>query len=243
MSSQSSEHSAARVNKLLELHEDEIDSWRIFKIMSEFVQGFEFLNRFDKTVTFFGTSRDTLDQKLYDQARELAIMLSKDGYTVVTGGGSGIMEAANEGAFQAGGESVGLNIQLPNEQRSNPYVKKSESFSYFFTRKVILSFSAELFIFFPGGYGTLDYFFEIATLVQTNKIEPVPIILVNTEFWEPLLTWVEQSMYVENKTINQDDMQLYTLVDNISECYTLAEQLLKGKKKPKKSSMRHLTHK
>jgi uncharacterized protein (TIGR00730 family) len=145
-------------------------SWRIFRIMSEFVDGFTFLARIQRSVTIFGSARLAEDNAYYILARELGRRLAGLGYTVVTGGGPGVMQAANQGATEAGGDSVGINIQLPHEQRVNPYVTRSISFHYFFSRKVMLDFSAEAYIFFPGGYGTLDEFFELITLVQTGGL-------------------------------------------------------------------------
>lgn len=222
----SNESASDRVNRLLHLRENEVSAWRIFKIMSEFVQGFEFLSQFDKSVTFFGTARCELKDQTYQEATKLAKMLAQEGLAIVTGGGPGIMEAANKGAVEGGGESIGLNIQLPKEQRINEYVRKSEAFSYFFTRKVILSFSSEAYIFFPGGFGTLDEFFEIITLIQTGKIDPVPVILVGAEYWNLLLNFISEVVYEKNKSIDKSDMDLYQLVDSAEEAFSLIKDRL-----------------
>ncbi len=200
-------------------------SWRIFRIMSEFVDGFTFLAHFQKTATFFGSARLGEDHPYYQLARDLGKRLSQEGYTIVTGGGPGIMQAGNQGASEAGGNSVGLNIQLPMEQRTNPYVKQSVSFHYFFSRKVMLDFSAEAYVFFPGGFGTLDEFFELITLVQTGKMERgVPIILIGSDFWQPLCQWMKDVLLKQLRTIALDDLNLWTLTDDLDE----AVQLIKA---------------
>ena len=196
--------------------------WRIFRIMAEFIEGFQFLADFKKTVTFFGSARFSEDNKWYKETTKLANMLAKDGFSIITGGGPGIMEAANRGAVEAGGDSqsIGINIQLPTEQRVNPYVKKGLGFHYFFTRKVMLSYAARAYIFFPGGFGTLDEFFELVTLIQTKKInEKIPIILVEREYWEPLLAWIKNDIYGKYGAIDELDMQIYRLVDTVEEAF------------------------
>ncbi len=199
-------------------------TWRIFRIMSEFVDGFSFLARIQRSVTFFGSARLKEDHPYYQQARALAERLAQRGYTVVTGGGPGIMQAANQGATEAGGESIGLNIQLPMEQRINRYVKEGMSFSFFFSRKVMLNFSAEAFIFFPGGYGTLDELFELLTLVQTGKHErTVPIVMVGVAYWEPLTRWLESELLDKLQTISADDLKIWTLTDDIDEAVRIVE--------------------
>lgn len=199
-------------------------TWRIFRIMSEFVDGFQFLSEFKREVTFFGSARFDSKSDYYKIAEQLAKRLSERGFTIITGGGSGVMEAGNKGAVEGkNGESVGLNIQLPYEQRVNKYVRKGIGFHYFFTRKVMLSASAQAYIFFPGGFGTLDEFFEIVTLLQTKKItEHIPVILMGKEFWQPLLTWLEEVVFEKHKAIDKGDLSsLYTLVDSVEEAYKI----------------------
>lgn len=195
--------------------------WRIFRIMSEFVEGFQFLSELKNTVSFFGSARFPEDEHHYREAVDLARLLGKAGYTVVTGGGPGIMEAANRGASEAGAESIGLNILLPKEQRINKYVRRSVAFHYFFTRKVMLSYAAQAYVFFPGGFGTLDELSELITLVQTKKIEPIPIILVGKDFWLPFHQWIEHNMLRWHRTIDKKDLEIYHIVDNIQEAYAI----------------------
>lgn len=209
-------------------HENHRDAspWRIFKIMAEFVTGFEFLRKYDRAVTFFGSARSGLDSKRYQDATKLAHMLAKDGFAVITGGGPGIMEAANKGAFEAGGQSVGLNIKLPFEQRVNKFVKDSESFEYFFSRKVMLSFASHAYIYFPGGYGTLNELFELVELVQTKKIEPIPIVLVGREFWTPLIDWIKTTILNRDQGIDPKDLEILNLVDSAEEAFPLIKKLV-----------------
>ncbi len=192
-------------------------SWRIFRIMAEFIEGFQFLSNFKKEVSIFGSARLAPTSKWYKEAEKLGFMCAKAGYTVITGGGPGIMEAGNKGAFKAGGESVGINIQLPTEQRTNPYVGKSHAFYYFFTRKVMLAASAQAYIFFPGGFGTSDEFFEIITLIQTNKMENIPVVCVGREFWEPVLHLMNKMK--EMRTIEEKDSKIFTVVDSAEEAF------------------------
>ena len=204
--------------------------WRIFRIMSEFIDGFQFLADFKKTVTFFGSARFKKDNRYYKEAEKLGSMLARAGFTTITGGGPGIMEAGNRGAYNENGESVGLNIQLPFEQRINNYVKKGLGFHYFFTRKVILSYSAQAYVYFPGGLGTLDEFFEITTLIQTKKIkEKIPVICVGKEYWGPLTKWINNEVYGKFKAIDKEDAKIYTVVDSANEAF----QIIKNSKKRK----------
>ncbi len=197
-----------------------LEAWRIFKIMSEFVEGFEMLQKYALGATFFGTNRQTMDDRFYSEATELASKLAKRGFAIVTGGAGGIMEAANKGAHEAGGASIGLNINLPHEQQNNPYLTDSMSFDHFFVRKTMLAFASEVYIYFPGGFGTLDELFEMLTLVQTKKIQRVPIVIYGREHWEPLLTqFVKQELLTEDHAIDADDIKLYTLVDTVDEAF------------------------
>jgi len=158
------------------------ESWRIFRIMSEFVEGYQFLSQMKNEVTLLGSARLKSDSKYYKVAEELGGLLGKHGFTTITGGGPGIMEAANKGAYEAGGNSVGLNIQLPFEQRINPYVKHSTAFYYFFTRKVMLISPSNAFVYFPGGFGTMDEFFEVVDLMELGKMQRSPVVLVGKEY-------------------------------------------------------------
>ena len=196
-----------------------IESWRIFKIMSEFIEGFDIIKRYGLAVTFFGSARATLDDEVYKHAHDLSSRLAKKGFAVITGGRSGVMQAANKGAFEVGGASVGLNINLPETQVYNPYLTERFGFDHFFVRKVMLTYASEVYVYFPGGFGTLDEFFEIVTLVQTRKIRKVPIVLFGKDYWQPLLTFINKTLYEERRTINQEDLNLYTLVDSVDEAY------------------------
>jgi hypothetical protein len=192
-------------------------NWRIFRIMAEFIEGFEFLDKFHGEVTIFGSSRTKKTDRYYKKARELGRLLGKEGYTVITGGGPGIMEAANRGAYEVGAESVGLDIELPTEQRRNEYVTRAIGFHYFFTRKVMLSASAQAYVYFPGGFGTLDELLEMITLTQTQKIpQNVPSILVGKEYWQPLIDWIRNTM-LKHGYIAKKDIDLFHLVDTPEE--------------------------
>lgn len=194
-------------------------------INEEISQGLSIISRYPKKVTIFGSSRFTAENPLYSKARTLASRLVKElSYTVLTGGGPGIMEAANRGAQEAGGHSLGLNIQLPHEQAANKYQTASIPFHYFFTRKVALAFSARLYIFFPGGFGTLDEFYEILTLVQNQKIHSVPIICVGAKFWEPIDSGLhhKQMLAEDMQTINPEDTSLYTITDDVDTIMAIA---------------------
>lgn len=190
---------------------------RVNLIAKEFKDGFEFLINHPKSVTFFGSARLPDGDVYYEKARSIAAKIVHAlGYSVVTGGGPGIMEAANKGAFEAKGKSLGLNIKLPEEQIINPYLTHEMEFHYFFSRKVCLSFSAEAYIFFPGGFGTLDEFTEIITLIQTHKIEKVPIILVGNEFWKAFDNFIREYL-LKKEFIDLEDIALYTITEDENE--------------------------
>ena len=195
------------------------DSWQIFKIMAEFVEGFEKMGSIGPCVSIFGSARTEAENKYYKLAEEIAFKLTQSGYGVISGGGPGIMEAANKGAQRGDGISVGLNIQLPFEQGSNPYidVDKLITFKHFFVRKVMFQKYAQGFIVLPGGFGTFDEFFESATLIQTGKIGKFPIVLVGTDFWRGLVDWIEDVVQMEQKNISPEDMDLFTMVDSAEE--------------------------
>ncbi|MFA5127976.1 MAG: TIGR00730 family Rossman fold protein [Patescibacteria group bacterium] len=197
------------------------ESWRIFKIMSEFVEGFEFLGKLKNEVTILGSARITPNSKYYKIAVELGRLLAKNNFTTITGGGPGIMEAANRGAFEAGGESIGLNIQLPFEQRINPYVKESAAFYYFFTRKVMLTSPANAFVFFPGGFGTLDEFFEVVDLIEQGYMPDVPVVLVGSDFWNPILKFLREKSGQIANAIVEADLKNWHVVDTAEDAFNL----------------------
>jgi len=200
--------------------------WKIFKIMAEFIDGFHFLADLKKTITIFGSTSFVPKNRYYEEARKLGWLLAKAGFTVITGGGPGIMEAANKGAFEAKGESVGINIQLPEGQRMNKYVTKPIGFNYFFVRKVMLSFSSQAYVFFPGGFGTLDEFFEMVTLVQTKKLaKPVPVIAVGKDYWRNLFGWLESEVYLKQKSVKAENLKIFQLVDSAKETYQLIKNI------------------
>lgn len=220
-----SERQSCRVmTDLLGADGDAVESWRVFRIMSEFVMGFELLRRHGLAATIFGGSRFTVKQAYYKDAEELAARLAQTGFSIITGGGPGIMEAANVGAYKAGGKSVGLNIELPTEQKLNPYVSENAAFDFFFSRKVMLAYASEVYIFFPGGFGTLDELFEMLTLIQTEKIEPIPIILYGEEYWTPLIEWMRTSLLKTYKTVSTEDLDIFHLVDSVDEAMAYIEK-------------------
>ncbi len=190
------------------------ESWRLFRILSEFVEGFEVLPEVAPAVNIFGSARTKPDDKYYKFTEELASELAKQGFSVITGGGPGIMEAANKGASAAGGTSVGLNIELPLEQKPNDYANIKLNFRYFFCRKVMFVKYAMAYIVLPGGFGTLDELFEALTLIQTDRIKPFPVILVGKEYWAGLIDWIKERVEKEGK-ISKDDMDIFKVEDDI----------------------------
>lgn len=191
-------------------HED-----RRLRIDSDFTNGFDFINHYSNVVTVFGSARFTHEHPYYKKAREVGSMLASEGYTVVTGGAGGIMEAANRGAFEAGGTSIGLNIELPHEQVANKYTTQSLDFRYFFSRKVFLAFATQALICFPGGFGTLDELFEVMTLIQTKKMPAAPVILVGRDFWGDLDIFIRKQLRDKQQTISYEDPELYTITDEV----------------------------
>lgn len=202
------------------------DSWQIFKIMSEFVEGFEKMSKIGPCVSVFGSARTKPENKYYQLAEEISEKLCREGYGVITGGGPGIMEAANKGAKTGKGKSVGLNIRLPFEQSSNIYVDhdKNINFDYFFVRKTIFLKYSQGFIAMPGGFGTLDELFESLTLVQTSKIAHFPVILVGTEYWGGLIDWIRKTMLEKEHNVNPSDLELFHLVDTADEAVAIINE-------------------
>jgi len=185
------------------------DTWRVFRIMGEFVQGFEDLAHIQNGVSVFGSARTSPDHPEYKAAVETGALLARAGFAVITGGGPGIMEAANRGAFEAGGASVGCNIELPHEQSSNPYLTMSLKFKYFFVRKTMFVKYSNAFIIFPGGFGTLDELFEALTLIQTHKIHNFPVVLYGSGYWQGMLDWLRGPMLSEGKIVEDDFRRLH----------------------------------
>jgi uncharacterized protein (TIGR00730 family) len=188
------------------------ESWRLFKIMGEFVDGVEALHHIGPAVTIFGSARVKPEDPAYKKASEIAALFVKERFAVISGGGPGIMEAANKGAKEAGGTSVGLNIELPFEQAPNPYADIQVNFQYFFIRKVMLVKYALAYIIMPGGFGTLDELFEAVTLIQTETIKPFPVILVGSDYWQGLLDWIKDRMLAE-KRISEEDVDILQIID------------------------------
>lgn len=209
-----------REEMLQEMQEE--TSERLSRINKDFSHGFEKIAKYSNTVTIFGSARFKESHPYYQKAREVGAMLADQGYTVITGGGGGIMEGGNRGASERGGTSIGFNITLPREQVANPYTNDSITLRYFFSRKVLLAFSATAYIFFPGGFGTLDEFFEIITLIQTEKIPRAPIIMVGEEFWSSLDNFIKKELLETSYTISPGDEKLYTITEDLK----LIEQIL-----------------
>ncbi|HUX85232.1 MAG TPA: TIGR00730 family Rossman fold protein [Chitinophagaceae bacterium] len=194
-------------------------SWQIFKIMAEFVEGFEVLNKIGPCISIFGSARTTSGHPYYELAVEIARKLVLEGFGIITGGGPGAMEAANKGAHEAGGRSVGLNIELPHEQQANSYIDRDKgvNFSFFFVRKVMFVKYAQGFVMMPGGFGTMDEFFEVATMIQTRKLNETPMILVGSSYWSGLLDWMKKVMCESHHNINPGDLDLVKLYDTADE--------------------------
>ncbi len=193
------------------------DSWRIFRIMGEFVEGFDAMSAVDRpAVTIYGSARTRPDDPVYTFTEQIASRLVEQGYAIITGGGPGIMEAGNKGAYEAGGLSIGMNIALPHEQDANPYTNFPLDFKYFFVRKVMLMKYSTAFICMPGGFGSMDELFESLTLIQTERIRPFPIVLAGSEFWGGLISWIEDQM-LQRGNINKEDLQLFKVLDDPDE--------------------------
>jgi uncharacterized protein (TIGR00730 family) len=219
---------------------DNPDSWRIFRIMAEFVEGFETMARVGKAVSIFGSARTRPRDSYYLQAEETSRLLAKAGFAVITGGGPGIMEAANKGAFEAGGQSIGLNITLPQEQEANRYQTVTLDFHYFYARKVMFVKYASAFICFPGGYGTLDEFFETITLIQTLKIEAFPILLYGSRYWSGLVEWMKATLLPS--FMDPEDTDIFRLVDTPRQAVRLLKaDVKKHWWRPLDESLQHAT--
>lgn len=202
------------------------DPWRIFRIMSEFVDGFEELSDLKDAVSVFGSARAKPSDKYYKIAEETASRLVRSGYAIITGAGSGIMEAANKGAKKEDGESIGLNILIPTMQHPNKYITRLLEFKYFFCRKVMFAKYSKAFIVFPGGFGTLDEFFEAVTLVQTKRIESFPVILVGKEYWKGLVHWIKETL-VSSRAINKADLTIFEIADTPQEVISIINNFYK----------------
>jgi uncharacterized protein (TIGR00730 family) len=209
------------------------DTWRVFRIMGEFVEGFDELATITRGVSIFGSARTRPDNPQYKAAQETAALLARAGYAVITGGGPGIMEAANRGAFEAGGLSIGCNIELPFEQKPNPYLTRSLTFKYFFVRKTMFVKYSTAFVIFPGGFGTLDELFESLTLIQTRKIKNFPVILFGSAYWKGMVEWIRELMLSEGK-IGEPDLRMLNLTDSPEE---VVEIIVKSQ-----DSLRKLDH-
>ncbi len=201
----------------------EEEAWRIFRIMAEFVEGFETLEKIEKAITIWGSARIKENDIWYKKAVMTAKLLAEKGYTIITGGGPGIMEAANKGAVLGGGDSVGLNIELPMEQKPNPYIKTLISFRYFFTRKVMFVKYTKGFIIFPGGFGTLDEFTEAITLIQTKRIHKFPVVLMDTTYWEGFIDWLKEIL-LKRQYIDKEDLKIFKVFDQPEQVVSYIER-------------------
>ena len=208
------------------------DPWRVFRIMAEFVDGFDVLGKIGPAVTVFGSARTKKTSPLYKEVEKTAYLLAKEGYAVITGGGPGVMEAANKGAIAAKGESVGLNIELPFEQVPNKYISTLVSFHYFFCRKVMFLKYASAFVIFPGGYGTLDEFTESITLIQTKRMEGFPVILYGSQYWKGFLDWL-RSVVLKDQCINDEDLDIFQVVDKPEDVVAVIRKFYNNRQKNK----------
>ncbi len=205
------------------------EPWRIFRIMSEFVDGFETLSRIGPAISIFGSTRARRNDKYYRLAEKTAYLLAKSGYAIVTGAGPGIMEAANKGAKTAGGRSIGLNIEVPKIQKANAYVNTLIEFKYFFCRKVMFTKYSKAYVVFPGGFGTMDEFFEGITLIQTERIPVFPVILIGSSYWEKLFSWIKQEVLKRNY-VSAEDLRIFKIVDHPKEVVETIKKFYASKK-------------
>jgi len=199
--------------------------WRVFRVMAELVEGFDFVSDIDRGVTVLGTRSAVKDSKYGKLAYELGVALQENNFATITGGAEGIPEEVNRGAFENGGESIGLGLEVHGKQRINHFVSKSKVFKYPFTRKLVLTTPTKAFVFFPGGFGTLHQLFEVLTLIQTRKMEPVPVILVDHEFWTPMHQYIKETLFHTFGTISDEDDELYQIVDTVDAVMELIEHL------------------
>jgi uncharacterized protein (TIGR00730 family) len=206
----------------IELPSSAQDTWRVFKILAELVEGFETLANIPPAVSIFGSTRATHDDPAYASAEKIARLLAENGYAIITGAGPGVMEAANKGASEAGGLSIGLNIDIPQGQTPNPYVRKLLSFRYFFVRKLMFAKYSTAFVFLPGGYGTLDELFEPLTLIQTEKVRPFPVILVGSDYWRGLLTWLREIVCRQGR-VTSEELAILKIADTPEEVLELIQ--------------------
>jgi hypothetical protein len=218
------------LNNDVQLHNSQEDLWRIFRIMAEFVEGFEMMGKVKPSVAIFGSARTKENNKYYQMAVDVSTELVKNGFGVITGGGPGIMQAANQGAKTAGGSSTGINIDLPHEQSANPFIDRDKliSFRYFFVRKVMFFKYSQGYILLPGGFGTIDECFEVMTLIQTGKTSKFPIILMGSEYWGSLVEWIKNNL-LAGEYISKEDMNLFQLTDDPKEAAKIIYDFHKGK--------------
>jgi hypothetical protein len=216
------------------------DPWRVFRIMSEFVEGFHALSDVGKSVTIFGSARTNARHKTYKAAVKTSELLVKEGFSIITGGGPGIMEAGNRGAYKKKKASIGLNIDLPFEQKPNAYINKLINFHYFFARKVMFLKYAKATVIFPGGFGTMDELFECLTLIQTKRMGRMPVILYGSYFWKDLVSWMDKILYRHAHTIDKEDLQIYRIVDQPEDVVKIIKKFYRQKKTktPKKHNRR-----